>query len=411
MLPIFKSLEHNCLKQNAEFHGFDGELLVDNPRDPNELSNVFVAAGESVGLPHNHDFNAQEQFGLGIYNVTQDKGSRFSSYAAFVKPIMGRKNLTVLSEANVQQLQLMDGRVTGVRLTVAGQEQVLTCHHEVILSAGTINSPALLLRSGIGPSAELIAEGIEPIVDLPGVGKNLQDHIDGMITVRSPSRRTLGLSLANAPAILAAPLNYFTRKRGMLTSNYVEAGGFARTRLAKDQPDIQFHFVPGYRSHRGKLVEYGHGYAVHTCVLRPKSRGEIRISNTGNGFEIDNQFFSDPQDAATLVEGIRVARSIFSAPSFDSYRGVEMLPGKEVQSDDEILEYLRAEALTVYHPAGSCKMGTDDMAVVAPDTLKVRGIENLRIADASIMPYLISGNTNAPSMMIAQRAATMILNK
>ncbi len=412
VLPVFKSLERNRVNQDAEFHGFDGELLVDDPRDPNQLSEVFVSAGESVGLPNNTDFNASEQFGLGIYNVTQDRGSRFSSYTAFINPVVDRKNLSVLSNASLQQLNIEDRKVVSVRLVVAGEVQTLTCNREVILSAGTINTPALLLQSGIGPEAELIAEGVKPVLNLPGVGKNLQDHIDGMITVRSSSRRTLGLSLANMPAILSSPINYFARKRGMLTTNYVEAGGFARTRFADEQPDIQFHFVPGYRSHRGKLVEYGHGYAIHTCVLQPKSRGDIRISRGANGvdIQIDNRFFSDPQDSATLVEGIRVARSIFAAQHFDTYRGVEMLPGNDVQSDDEMLDYLRAEALTVYHPAGSCKMGIDDMAVVAPDSLKVHGMQNLRIADASIMPYLISGNTNAPSMMIGQRAATMILN-
>ncbi|MER9372578.1 GMC oxidoreductase [Mesorhizobium sp. M0491] len=199
----------------------------------------------------------------------------------------------------------------------------------------------------------------------------------------------------------------------MLTTNYVEAGGFARTKYAIGTPDIQFHFVPGYRSHRGRLVEYGHGYAIHTCVLRPKSVGELKLSGQASKRDvlIDHRFFSNDEDARVLVEGIKIARQIFAASEFDPIRGTEMLPGKDVRSDDEILAYLRAEALTVYHPVGTCKMGTDAMAVVDPATLKVRGIGGLRVADASVMPKLIGGNTNAPSMMIGQRAAEMILGR
>jgi choline dehydrogenase-like flavoprotein len=416
ILPVFKGLERNLLKQDPAYHGFSGELLVDEPRDPNEVSKVFVEAGTHVGLPENKDFNGKSQFGVGIYNVTQDRGRRFSAHTAFVKPVADRKNLTTLADAEVLSL-ILDGRkVTGVRVSQHGQERIIGCRGEVVLSAGTIGSPKLLLISGIGPSNELAAAGITPVVDLPGVGKNLRDHVDGMITVRSKSSRTLGLSIQNLPAMLAAPFQYFGARRGMLTTNYVEAGGFAKTKFAGDGPaDIQFHFVPGYRSHRGRLVEYGHGYAIHTCVLRPKSIGEIRLS-TGKGraseaLEIDHHFFTDEQDALTLVEGIKISRSIFADRAFDALRGPEMLPGPDVHSDDEILAYLRAEALTVYHPIGTCKMGTDAMAVTDPQTLLVRGMDNLRVADASVMPTLIGGNTNAPSMMIGQMAASMMLSK
>lgn len=412
VLPVFKKLERNLLGQDPRYHGTEGELLVDNPRDPNVLSTMFVKAGANAGLPANQDFNAESQFGLGIYNVTQDRGRRFSSYTAFVRPVLNRPNLTVLSKCEVVELVLADGRATGLKIRQEDRERTLAAGREIVLAAGAINSPKILLASGIGPAAELQTLGIRPAVDLPGVGKNLQDHIDGMITVRSSSNLTLGLSVQNLPRMLAAPFSYFSRRKGMLTTNYVEAGGFARTKYADELPDIQFHFVPGYRSHRGRLIEYGHGYAIHTCVLRPKSVGEIRLSG-GEGrreVQIDHRFFSDERDAKVLVEGIKVARQIFASPEFDAIRGKEMLPGKDVRSDDEILAYLRAEALTVYHPVGTCKMGTDALAVVDPATLKVRGVEGLRVADASIMPKLIGGNTNAPSMMIGQRAAGMILN-
>jgi choline dehydrogenase-like flavoprotein len=413
VLPVFKKFERNIIGQNQHYHGTDGELLVDKPRDPNILSKMFVKAGENAELPCNDDFNADSQLGLGIYNVTQDRGQRFSSYTAFIRPVLDRKNLTVLTDCEVRDLVISEGRVTGIRTIQNGQQKTINVNRDVVLSAGAINSPKILMESGIGNAQELRQQGIKPVVDLPGVGKNLQDHIDGMITVRSSSTKTLGLSVGNLPRMLMAPYQYFARRKGMLTTNYVEAGGFARTKYANDLPDIQFHFVPGYRSHRGRLIEYGHGYAIHTCVLRPKSVGEIRLKTDGShrDIEIDHRFFSDEQDAAVLVEGIKIARSLFASTEFDGVRGKEMLPGKHVRSDDEILAYLRAEALTVYHPVGTCKMGTDAMAVVDPATLKVKGVEGLRVADASIMPKLIGGNTNAPSMMIGDRAARMILTE
>ncbi|RWD72331.1 GMC family oxidoreductase N-terminal domain-containing protein [Mesorhizobium sp.] len=411
VLPVFRKLERNLLGQDPRYHGTSGELLVDNPRDPNVLSSMFVKAGKNADLPANTDFNAESQFGLGIYNVTQDRGQRFSSFSAFMRPVLGRRNLTLLSQCEVIDLVIAEGRATGIGVRHEGQQKTFSANREIVLSAGAINSPRILMASGIGQAAELQAIGIAPVLDLPGVGKNLQDHVDGMITVRSRSTRTLGLSIANLPRMAAAPFQYFARRKGMLTTNYVEAGGFAKTRYANGLPDIQFHFVPGYRSHRGRLIEYGHGYAIHTCVLRPKSVGEIRLSRDSARRDvlIDHRFFTNEEDAMVLVEGIKIARRIFASSEFDAIRGREMLPGKDINSDDEILAYLRAEALTVYHPVGTCKMGTDDMAVVDPSTLKVRGVDGLRVADASVMPKLIGGNTNAPSMMIGQKASEMIL--
>jgi choline dehydrogenase-like flavoprotein len=413
VLPVFKSFERNLLGQDAAYHGFSGELLVDNPRDPNPVAKMFVKAGTEAGLPENRDFNGASQLGVGVYNVTQDRGQRFSAHSAFIKPVMNRKNLTVLTGAEVVDLDIEAGQARAVNLIREGALQKIACRGEIILSAGAIGSPRILLASGIGPAAELTAAGITVKADVPGVGKNLRDHIDGMITVRSNSLKTLGLSLANAPAILASPFRYFAARRGMLTTNYVESGGFAKTKFAGALPDIQFHFVPGYRSHRGRLVEYGHGFAVHTCVLRPKSIGELTLVADGSrrNVAIDHRFFSRSEDLDTLVEGIKVARSIFAQPAMKELAGTEILPGPNVVKDDEIRAYLRAEALTVYHPVGTVKMGTDPMAVVAPDTLKVRGLDNLRVADASIMPTLIGGNTNAPSMMIGDRAARFILGR
>ncbi len=411
VLPLFKKLERNLLDQNPDYHGADGELLVDRPRDPNIASHMFLRAGQEAGLPLNTDFNAESQLGVGIYDVTQDRGKRFSSYSAFIRPVLARKNLTILSQCEVSKLLFESKRATGVKVWHEDGFKTLTASREIILCAGAVGSPRILLASGVGPAKELTALGIQPVVDVPGVGKNLQDHIDGMITVRSDSVKTLGLSFANLPSILAAPYRYLAKRKGMLTTNYVEAGGFARTKYAGTEPDIQFHFVPGYRSHRGRLIEYGHGYAIHTCVLRPKSIGEIGLVDDGTheNVAIDHKFFEDEDDAKTLVEGMKIARRILASPVFGELNGKEILPGKDVRTDEDILAYLRQEALTVYHPVGTCKMGNDPMAVVDATELKVRGLEGLRVADASIMPQLIGGNTNAPSMMIGQRAADMIL--
>lgn len=403
VLPFFKKSERNLLGQDPALHGTLGELVVDRPRDPNPLSHLFIKAAEHLGLRRNDDFNGREFEGVGIYNVTQKDAKRLSSYRAFVAPLQ-RPNLTVLSGRQVGRLLLEGERVTGIELR-SGER--LLARREVILSAGSLGSPQILLASGIGPGEELKAAGIAVTHDLPGVGKNLQDHLDGLVTVRSPSPLSLGFSLGSLPQILLSPFKYLLAKKGWLTTNYVEAGGFARTPLADGLADVQFHFVPGYRSHRGRLFEWGHGYAVHTCVLRPKSIGELRVK-PGGDIEIDYNFLANEEDGRVLVEGVKLARKILAQPEFDNIRGAEMLPGPQVQTDEQLLEHLREYAATVFHPVGTCKMGEDAMAVVDL-RLRVHGLKGLRVVDASIMPTLISGNTNAPCIMLGERAAAMIL--
>lgn len=412
VLPWFKRSEKNRLSQDPAYHGFNGELMVDNPRDPNPVSKLFVAAGVRTGLAENTDFNGQSLEGVGIYNVTQKDGKRLSSYRAFLHRHADRSNLTIMTDCTVQTLIIEDKLVKGVRITEQGNQQPtsILCRREVILSAGAIGSPHILMKSGIGPGAELEAAGIQVAHPLAGVGKNLQDHLDGLVTVRSKSPLTLGFSFAAWKSILMAPVNYLFRRKGWLTTNYVEAGGFARTKLSTGEPDIQFHFVPGYRSHRGRLFEWGHGYAIHTCVLRPKSIGALQLNSNGE-IAIDFNFLADPYDAKVLVEGIKVARNILAQSEFAALRGEEMLPGKDIQTDEQLHQYVKDYCATVFHPVGTCKMGRDEMSVVAPDTLKVYGVKNLRVADASIMPSLISGNTNAPSIMIGERAANIILSE
>lgn len=420
VLPVFKKLESNQAGQSAEYHGFGGELSVVKPQDTNEVAHTFVAAGQDAGLPENTDFNAESPLGLGIYNVTQKRGARVSSYNAFVEPVQDRKNLTILTHTEVFMLNIDGQRVTGVQIEQAGQQSTLHCKKEVILSAGAIASPRILLASGIGNRSELEALGLDCKLDLPGVGENLQDHIDSMVTVRSHRPRSIGISLASLlPHVFPAPFKYWLFRKGWWTTNYVEAGGFACTPIAEAaepgsvdaDPDIQFHFTPLYRSHRGKKFEFGHGHSVFSCVLRPRSKGSVKLTNDGTlrNVDIDHGFFSDPHDAKILVEGVKKARKILASPAFNKIRGTEMAPGRKVQTDQQIMDYLLNTTGTVFHPVGTCKMGTDELAVVSPHDLKVRGMENLRVIDASIMPKLISGNTSAASMMIGEKGAMMIL--
>ena len=440
VLPVFKKMEANQLNQSAKYHGFNGELKVSNQQDPNPVAKVFVAAGQAVGLPENTDFNGPSQLGLGIYNVKQDRGQRVSSYTAFVQPIESRSNLAIMTRTQVIALNIEGDTVSGLTVERAGVQQQLHCNKEVILCGGTILSPAILLASGIGDKGELQQLGIDCKHHVPGVGENLQDHIDSMVTVRSAKPDTIGLSIKSLlPHILPAPFKYLLSRTGWWTTNYVEAGGFAYTKLvdrdnrkeeARDNhkeearedernnpsntsadPDVQFHFTPLYRSHRGKSFEWGHGYSVFTCVLRPLSTGSIKLANDGSkrNVLIDYNFFAHQQDQQTLVEGVKKAREILAAPEFDHLRGQEMAPGEHVQTDEQILEYLRDTATTVYHPIGTCKMGTDALAVVHPMTLKVTGMANLRVMDASVMPRITSGNTSAATMMIGERGAAMVL--
>jgi len=416
VLPVFKTLENNCAGQSEVFHGFEGELPVSKPQDVNTVARNFVAAGQDAGLPENTDFNGDSQLGLGIYNVTQNKGQRVSSYNAFLEPVQAqRDNLTILTHTEVFALKFANGnkRISGVVIEQGGESRELSCNREVIICAGAIASPRLLLASGIGDREQLEPLGISCQKHLPGVGENLQDHIDSMVTVRSASTESIGVSLSTLlPEVIPAPLKYWFQRRGWWTTNYVEAGGFAKTALAAEDPDVQFHFTPLYRSHRGKKFEFGHGYSVFTCVLRPKSAGTVKLAADGThrNVLIDHNFFADERDQKTLIEGLKKAREILASPQFDELRGEEMAPGKAVQTDEQILQYLLNTTGTVYHPVGTCKMGVDEMAVVDPANLKVYGIDNLRVIDASIMPALISGNTSAPSMMIGEKGAQLILD-
>lgn len=410
VLPYFKKSESDQIGLDPEFHGKNGELPVNRPRDPNIVSRIFVDAAAEVGHSPSPDFNGAEFEGVGVYNVTQNNGQRMSSYRAFVAPVRDRPNLHVLTDAEVLTLTLNGARVTGVTLKTERGTENLTAKREVILSAGALGSPQLLMASGIGDAEELRAAGVTVRHHLPSIGKNLQDHLDGLVSYHSDSGKGLGISAHTIGPILSSPFKYMMQRRGWWTTNYVEAGGFARTKYANNVPDVQFHFIPFLRIPGGKLVERGHGFGIHTCLLRPLSRGTVQLAKDGSrrNLDIDFNFLDREEDARTLVEGLRTARTILNAPAFAAMRGREAAPGIDKQSDEALLAYIREFSSTVFHPSCTCRMGNDADSVVTPE-LKLRGLEGLRVADASIMPKLVSGNTNAPSIMIGEKAAAMIL--
>ncbi len=404
VLPYFKSLE-NYYGGASEYHGVDGPLCVNKLRSPNPLSKHFVRACKQVGLPLNDDFNGATQEGFGLYQVTQKGGQRHSAADAFLKPAMKRKNLKVETEAEVTRLLFEGMRCVGVAYRRKGKEETATAAKEVILSGGAINSPQLLLLSGVGDAAQLQALGIPVVKNLPGVGQNLQDHL--ALGVYYACKRKVTLAHAESVRHVAT---YLLRHRGPLTSNVGEAGGFTYLNPESPEPDLQFHFAPSYFIRHGFDNPAGDGYTIAPTLVQPKSVGYLKLRSADPSDKpiIDAKGLSDEADLACMVDGLKLARRIGQAKAFNRYRGAEFLPGESVQSDDELRDYVRTRVETLYHPVGTCKMGSDSMAVV-DSRLRVYGLAGLRVVDASIMPTIINANTNVPAMMIAAKAADMIL--
>lgn len=413
LLPVFKALENNERGGNA-WHGAGGELNVADVRDIHPLSQRFIEAGRQCGYPVNTDFNGDSQTGVGLYQVTQKDGLRFSSAKAFLRPVKGRENLVIRTNLQVSRLLVDNARVSGVEVMDARRTASrIEARKEVILCGGAINSPQLLMLSGIGPSDELDRHNIPVIHELPGVGKNLQDHLDITVMIRDKSGTAISLSPAAWPGMLVDGFRFLFQRRGVLTSNASQAGGFLA--LEEDipgMPGIQLHFIPSFLRDHGRELTPGYGCTIHACQLRPKSRGEIRLNSTDPlaAPHIQPNYLSHPDDVRAMVGAFRMARELFGAKAFAEISGGEDSPGSNVSSDAEIIADIRARAETIYHPAGTCRMGNDGLAVVDQD-LRVRGIDGLRVADASIMPTLIGGNTNAPCMVIGEKCARSILGR
>ncbi|MDA7542618.1 GMC family oxidoreductase N-terminal domain-containing protein [Gammaproteobacteria bacterium] len=410
ILPYFKKAEHNEIHQN-DFHGQNGPLNVANIRHKNKPVDDFVETGSSV-FGFNEDFNGESQEGIGYYQTTQKNGKRCSAAKAYLVPALERDNLTVLTDTNVNKILVNDSRVTGVScIGEDGEEFTLNATKEVLLSSGAFGSPQVLLRSGIGPEQEITKHGIEHKVELPGVGKNLQDHIDYLSVHKYKSLNLFGFSLGTI--FLKYPyelIKYLLIKTGMFTSTVAEAGGFIRSRNDITVPDIQLHFAPGMVVDHGRESVWGTGLSCHTCLLRPKSRGEVTLKSADptDDPKIDPKFLSHPDDMRDMVAGYKKMMKVMNKEPLSKYTSGHVQRPVDLDNDEDIEQAIREDADTVYHPVGTCKMGSDEMSVVN-ERLKVHKVSGLRVIDASIMPTLVGGNTNAPTIMIGEKASDMIL--
>ena len=402
--PYFLKAENNE-RGASEHHAVGGPLNVANTRSPRKLTPLFLQAAEAAGIPRVSDYNGPEQDGASWAQVTQKGGKRFSAADAYLRPAAKRPNLEIVTGAQVLRVELDGKRATGVRYRdKRGRELVARASREVILSAGAYGSPQLLMLSGIGPADDLAGVGVAVGHELDGVGKNLHDHPFLVCIFES----TAGGSLLDAehPRYLA---EFLLRKTGPLTSSVAEAFAFVRSRAGLPAPDLQFHFAPAFFSDHGAETHDKHAYTVGPTLISPKSRGWVKLASADPTADVRIQpnALSDPEDLAALVEGVRIARRIAAAEPLRSATGREIYPGPEAVSDSEIEADVRRRVELIYHPVGTCRIGVDDLAVVDPE-LRVRGIDGLRVADASVMPVIPGGNTNAPTIMVAERAADLI---
>lgn len=409
VLPYFKRAENN--ERGADdWHGSGGPLNVKDLPTPNRFSALFVQAGVQAGLKANPDFNGPDQEGLGIYQVTHRDGERFSAAKAYLTPNLARPNLQVFTGALTTRILLEKKRAVGVEFQHEGQLKRLRTSGEVLLCAGALQSPQMLMLSGIGPHAHLLENGIATVHDLPGVGQNLQDHLNVVINTHAPrARELMGISPAGVFDAIKGAIEWRRHRTGMLTSNIAEAGGFIRSAPDETRPDLQLHFVVGILVEHGRKTVLGHGHSCHLCVLRPRSRGSVLLASKDPTAAplIDPNYLADRDDMDRLIRGFRILRNILAQPALASPGGKEFAKSAKAKTDLQIEHFIRDHADTEYHPVGTCRMGNGPHDVVDAE-LRVRGIQGLRVVDASIMPSLISGNTNAPVIMIAEKAADMI---
>jgi choline dehydrogenase len=408
VFPYFKKAE-SYLPGPDDYHGGDGPLKVSRPGVAGPLNIAWIEAGQQAGYPYTPDFNGAQQEGFGPIDCTTANGRRASAAVCYLRPALERPNLTVIGKAQATCILLERGRAVGVEYARKRQKHEIRASREVIISGGSINSPQLLLLSGIGPVAEISQHGIHPVHELPGVGKNLQDHLHGAIKHYCTKPVSL-YSVAKPSAFARHVLYYLMTHKGPAAASALESLAFVKSRPELAAPDLQYHFAPVLYADHGRVIIYRHGYMGYYSMQRPEARGEITLKS-GDPLAhptIQPNYLQNGTDLRTLRDGFKILREVLRQKAFDPYRGEEFIPGPAVQTDAEIDDYHRAEAESLYHPVGTCKMGQDEMAVV-DGSLRVRGLEGLRVVDASIMPRLVSGNTNAPTIMIAEKAADMIL--
>jgi choline dehydrogenase-like flavoprotein len=407
VLPYFRKAEHNESLRD-EWHGQNGPLNVADLQSPNVFSKRFVEAGVQAGFSHNPDFNGAVQEGVGLFQVTHKNGERFSAAKAYLKPNLKRPNLQVMTDVTAQRVLLQSDVARQVQVQQAGKTLTLTARREIILSAGAFQSPALLMRSGMGPGAHLQAMGIATQCDLPGVGENLHDHPDVVLVADVPSPELFGVSALGGLKLLQGLWNWRQHRKGLLTTNFAEAGGFLKSAPDLSQADIQLHFVVAKLVNHGRTPSWGHGYSLHVCLLQPQSRGTVRLASTDANTPplIDPKFLTHADDMVHMLAGVRHARRIMGSPALSAH-GCEVASSAGAQTDAQLTQWIRRHADTIYHPVGTCRMGQDAMAVVDAQ-LRVRGVQGLRVVDASVMPRIVSGNTNAPTIMLAEKAADLI---
>lgn len=410
ILPLFKRSENNE-NHIDEYHGSGGPLNVMNLQSPSGLNQAFIEAAALNGCPFNPDINGAEQFGACLTQVTQVNGERCSAAKAFITPNLARPNLTVMTQAHTTRVVIEDKRAVGVAIVQNGNERVVRVRREVVLSSGAFGSPQILLLSGIGPADELRAHGIEVVHDVPGVGRNLQDHIDLVHSYRTGSNtETFGLAARSSGRMLNAVAQWRRSRTGLMTSNYGEGVAFLKSSPELEVPDLQLVFVVAIVDDHARKLHFGHGFSCHVTVLRPHSRGTVGLQGADPMAppRIDPAFFSDERDLELMVKGWHLQQQILQSKPFDPYRGKPLCA---VNSGDKqaVIDDIRNRADTQYHPVGTCKMGPDSDAMAVVDAqLRVRGVAGLRVADASIMPTLVGGNTNAPSIMVGEKAAQMM---
>ena len=408
VLPYFLKAEHNERLRDA-WHGQSGPLNVADLQSPNPFTQRFVQAGVQAGLPLNPDFNGATQEGVGLYQVTHRNGERFSAAKAYLTPHLNRPNLQVMTGVTAEKIGFDNGAARQVQVLQGGARRTLSAKREIIVSGGAIQSPALLMRSGIGPGAHLQAMGITTLRDVPGVGENLHDHPDAVLCADAPGHTELfGLSLAGVGKALQGIWQWRQQRKGLLTTNFAEGGGFFKTDAALAEPNIQLHFVIAKLVDHGRQLKMGHGCSLHVCLLQPQSRGSLRLASTDATAAplIDPQFLSHPEDMAQLLQGVRHGQRILAQPALREV-SQEWAASAQATTDAQLEQWIRQNADTIYHPVGTCRMGQDAMAVVDAQ-LRVHGVPGLRVVDASIMPRVVSGNTNAPTIMLAEKAADLI---